>query len=137
MPKSAIGAGNRCHRVGLVDRAEQCPPHRHVIEGRMQVVEAQDTHRCRIMGNHGDIAVAGESLPPDRLAAAPTNRSLQHAARPFAEKESNDAGPWRWAVSATTNRQLRRLCRDWVVGWNGHKKSATTSRGTDRAATTR
>ena len=62
MPERAIGAGRRGHRLCLVDRAEQCPPHRCVIERRMQMVETQKAYRSRILGNHRDIAVAGDRL---------------------------------------------------------------------------
>ena len=62
MPERAIGAGDRGHRLGLVDRAEQCPPYRDIIEGRMQMVEARDAHGRRKVGNHRDVAVAGERL---------------------------------------------------------------------------
>jgi hypothetical protein len=49
VPERLIGAGDRSHCLGLIDRAEQCPPYRWIIERRMQMVEAQDAHGCRIL----------------------------------------------------------------------------------------
>ena len=62
IPRGSFAPDHRSHCLGLIDRAEKCPPHRRIMEGRMQIVEAQDAHGCRILGNHGDIAVAGERL---------------------------------------------------------------------------
>jgi hypothetical protein len=62
MPKRAIGAGHRRHCLGLVDRAEQRPPHRHIIKRRMQMIEAQDAHGRCILGNDSEIPVAGKLL---------------------------------------------------------------------------
>jgi hypothetical protein len=42
--------------------SEQRAPHRHITEWRVQMVEAQNAHRGRILGNHGDIAIAGKLL---------------------------------------------------------------------------
>jgi hypothetical protein len=33
VPKGGIGADDRCHCFGLIDRAEQSAPHRNIIEG--------------------------------------------------------------------------------------------------------
>jgi hypothetical protein len=78
MPERAIGAGDRGHCLGLVDRTEQCLAHRHIVEGRMQMVEAQDAHGCRKLGDDSDVAITGErldlvgerDLPPVDFAAA-------------------------------------------------------------------
>ena len=39
MPESAVGTGDRSHCLGLSDRAKQCLPHRHLLEGRVQMVD--------------------------------------------------------------------------------------------------
>ena len=62
MPECPIGAGDRGHCLSLIDSAEQCSPHRHIIKGRKQMVEAQDARGRRILGNYSNIAVAGERL---------------------------------------------------------------------------
>ena len=62
MPELAIGARHRSHCLGLIDRAEQRLAHPHIIERRMQMVEAQDAHgRCKVR-NHRDVAVARKGL---------------------------------------------------------------------------
>jgi hypothetical protein len=35
VPERAIGAGDRGHCLGLIGSAEQCSPHRHIVERRM------------------------------------------------------------------------------------------------------
>ena len=78
MPTSGIGAGNRSHFLGLIDRAKQRLPNCRVIKRRMQVVEAQYADGGGILGNDSDVAiasdlvdeVAGRRLPPVNFTAA-------------------------------------------------------------------
>ena len=82
VPIVLVGAGDRRHRLGLVDRAEQRAPDRRVVERRMQLVEGHDAVRRREMRDDRDVGVAADLvdeiarrvLPPVDLAAAQRRR---------------------------------------------------------------
>jgi hypothetical protein len=61
VPELAIGANDRSHCLGVIDRAERRLAHPHIIEGRMQMVETQDAHGRREMRNHGNVALAANA----------------------------------------------------------------------------
>ena len=95
-------AGQRDHRLILVDRGEQRAPHRRVVEWRIELVEAQNAHGRHVMRDACHIAVARNlreqiarrRLPPIDLAPRERRLGRKRIERqPFDPIEMRDFWP--------------------------------------------
>jgi len=62
IPGRAILAGDRGHCLRLVDPTEQRAPDCRIVKRRVQMIKAHDTHRSRVLGNGGNIAITRDLL---------------------------------------------------------------------------
>ena len=82
-PVRALRSGNGNHPLGLIDGTECGTPNSSIVEWRIQMIEPQNAHGRRIVGNDRQISVTGERLDGVAKHYFPTSQSRQSARLPW------------------------------------------------------
>ncbi len=128
-PHGVVVARHRAHDVALAHGAQHRAPDRRVVEGRLQLVEAQ----------HADVAVGIQHLDRELRIAAAARAAGRRSAGPTSPPRPAAGRPRAVAGSGMTRHSTRSKCATLGprAGWACRPAAARSRRTSRRAAASR